>query len=356
MASSATIADLILPARSDGLFLETHYALSKRKKWVLECPRPVVFSYNGGIGDRICNLPALRALAFALSGRMILICDRGDIETYYRDLPLQLAIEVDFRQRETDFAFDWQSTAKAIPIADAFICLNPWHGDDVNSLMTTIAAPLRVGFFREYNVQLDCDHDNHAIDMAFAIPNWIMPALAPSLFKGGPRLSEKARRAALQFRVSHAQRYALFVHADTKSHKEWPLQHFETVLRLFLEKHPEWVVLLSDSRGIGWFRTGLPERAVTLRAPLTTVLGVIGLIDGFLGIDSCLLHAADLYEVPGIGLFGGTHSRRWGFRFSSHWHIQANESLEEITPESVQARLADLARFVETRAGITQHS
>ena len=35
---------------------------------------PVVFAYNGGIGDRLCNLPALRALASLFPARLVLVC------------------------------------------------------------------------------------------------------------------------------------------------------------------------------------------------------------------------------------------------------------------------------------------
>ena len=38
---------------------------------------PVVFAYNGGIGDRLCNLPALRALATLFDGRLALVCAKG---------------------------------------------------------------------------------------------------------------------------------------------------------------------------------------------------------------------------------------------------------------------------------------
>jgi len=38
-------------------------------------------------------------------------------------------------------------------------------------------------------------------------------------------------------------------------------------------------------------------------------------------IDSCTLHVADLFRVPGLGLFGPSSCTEYGFRFAPHRHI-----------------------------------
>jgi hypothetical protein len=47
-----------------------------------------------------------------------------------------------------------------------------------------------------------------------------------------------------------------------------------------------------------------------------------------------MLHAADLFRVPGVGIFGPTDPQKWGFRFSTHKHI-TSDSIMSITSEEV---------------------
>jgi hypothetical protein len=64
-----------------------------------------------------------------------------------------------------------------------------------------------------------------------------------------------------------------------------------------------------------------------------------------------MLHAADLYRIPGVGLFGtgkiksGTTNfkyRQWGFRFSRHRHVWDPRGMEHIREETVLHELESL--------------
>jgi ADP-heptose:LPS heptosyltransferase len=83
---------------------------------------------------------------------------------------------------------------------------------------------------------------------------------------------------------------------------------------------------------------------VPLRLPLDACFAVLSESDLFLGIDSCHLHAADLFRIPAVGLFGPTTARRWGVRFPPHWHFQGNGSTDAIGPGEVADALGRLAR------------
>lgn len=67
-----------------------------------------------------------------------------------------------------------------------------------------------------------------------------------------------------------------------------------------------------------------------LGLPLDLSMGLVAEADLFLGIDSCMLHAADLAPVPGVALFGLTRSMTWGFRFGPHRNID-RRSMSGIT-------------------------
>jgi ADP-heptose:LPS heptosyltransferase len=78
-----------------------------------------------------------------------------------------------------------------------------------------------------------------------------------------------------------------------------------------------------------------------LGLPLDLTMGLVANADVFVGIDSSMLHAADLARVPGVGLFGPTRAAIWGFRFAPHRHVEMS-SMAEITAVEVLGALEDL--------------
>ncbi|WP_025736064.1 glycosyltransferase family 9 protein [Mycobacterium genavense] len=71
-------------------------------------------------------------------------------------------------------------------------------------------------------------------------------------------------------------------------------------------------------------------------------MSMVANADLFLGIDSCMLHAADLARVPGVGLFGPTRSATWGFRFGPHRHIDQRK-MADISVDAVLDALEAIA-------------
>jgi ADP-heptose:LPS heptosyltransferase len=66
--------------------------------------------------------------------------------------------------------------------------------------------------------------------------------------------------------------------------------------------------------------------------------------DLFLGVDSLFLHAADLFRVPSVGLFGPTACEEWGFRVTPTWrHISGHGSMDTIQREAVLDALLSIA-------------
>jgi ADP-heptose:LPS heptosyltransferase len=78
-----------------------------------------------------------------------------------------------------------------------------------------------------------------------------------------------------------------------------------------------------------------------LGLPLDLAMGLVANADLFVGIDSSMLHAADLARVPGVGLFGPTRAATWGFRFAPHRHVDMS-AMEDITAIDVLDAMEDL--------------
>ena len=76
---------------------------------------------------------------------------------------------------------------------------------------------------------------------------------------------------------------------------------------------------------------------------LDFALALIAEADLFVGIDSSFLHAADLFRVPGVGMFGPTAPSEWGFRFARHRHVCGKGTMTTIGVPSVVAALNALA-------------
>lgn len=304
---------------------------------------PVVFAYNGGIGDRLCNLPALRALAAIFQGRLGLIGHHGDRALYYRDLELSAAWEIDLDLIATGWTFDAAALARKLRDCDLLLSVNPWHTDSVSALLAHLPSIDTVGFFPEFRHSLPCDYVGHAMNMAFAVPAALTRQVRLADFSEPPALAATARGIAHAFRQQHVRTpRLLFVHTDTKAEKSWPRERFANAVEGFLSGHPQFTAVVVDARGEGAWLTRHPDRVVALHLPLDACFAVLSEADLFLGIDSCHLHAADLFRIPSVGLFGPTTARRWGVKFPPHWHFQGNGSTDVIQAGEVCDALARL--------------
>ena len=135
------------------------------------------------------------------------------------------------------------------------------------------------------------------------------------------------------------------MHADTHwEEKRWSVTRFIDVLDRFLARHRDfvaWVVGMGhEELNVGRER----DRVFAyLGLPLDLAMGLVASADLFLGIDSCMLHAADLARVPGVGLFGPTQPALWGFRFAPHRHVEGS-TMADITVDDVLGAMEDLVR------------
>jgi ADP-heptose:LPS heptosyltransferase len=116
----------------------------------------------------------------------------------------------------------------------------------------------------------------------------------------------------------------------------WPTDRWITVLEWFLERHSDTVVLDVGLCDLGLDRLSCGDRVIPCAGlPLSVAIGLLQWGNLFIGVDSCFLHAADLFRVPGVGLFGPTNSREFGFRFGPHRHVSGNPSMHSITVDAV---------------------
>jgi ADP-heptose:LPS heptosyltransferase len=321
---------------------------------LLAAERPAV-CFVSNIGDAVLTLPTLRALGKMFTAPLTLICPKVAFDLCFREvsdrhvdttgLPLTGPRPLPPSPHRTR---DYEALALEIGDVDVFIDTLTW-----NSLSSTVIRPLvqrlapttTVGFPTDYGYDFVVGkEDCHAADITFRLARLFDPSARIETYAQPvpipPSVWEEARsiRAALPGGTK-----VLAVHADTDwAEKRWPVTRFIDLLDRFLTRHRDfvaWIVGMGhEELNVGRERDRIFPQ---LGLPLDLAMGLVANADLFVGIDSCMLHAADLARVPGVGLFGPTRAATWGFRFGPHRHVDMS-SMAEIAVDEVLCAMEEL--------------
>ena len=312
------------------------------QKQALSAEYPVAFLCNG-YGDNFINLPALRALCRLFEKRLTLVCRQGPDLFCFDDLAVNRRIALDARFTGETYQFDAVAAAAEIGQCDLFLSLVPWSSPSLSNLLEAWDGIVSIGFFENYTHRLRRDYDKQSADLAFDIVRSLRPDYQLHDFLE-PLRYPTARRQEVQeiFSLLEPGTRTLSVHMDTRTDKNWDETRWVESLDEFLDKHKNFVVLL----------VGRPQRPVDTEEwrnadrvipcyglSLPSSCCLVAESDFFIGIDSCMLHVADIARVPGVGLFGPTNVKEFGFYIGPHIMIQAAGSMEKIGVDMVAEAL-----------------
>ena len=306
------------------------------------CPRAAVLIVNG-FGDQLISVPAMRALGTLFPNPLQLILGEGMLSLFYRDVPVGAGITRAWWANRSEMKLDVERIMLRAEPCDLFICLSTWATPSVLDLSRRLGARRTVGCFDSFDEQPSVDGTMHMFDKIFAIPRHLEPSIRFEGFSGPPVFSPAAEGAAARFIAANrsAGERLLFVHPETLPEKMWAREQFAWVIERFLEARPFYKVLVSS---LAPFHLGFHGgRVIPVDTHLELTLAMMRHVDLFLGVDSCFLHAADLFRVPGVGLFGPTAPGRWGFRLSPRFRHISGESMDRICRESVLDALIEMA-------------
>lgn len=303
--------------------------------------RPVVFFANG-IGDHLIALPALRALSNIFSGRLSLIAIREAYTDIFSDIVFEsvwfienFGSPVHLMQKMGLASFDYEALAEQASGCDLFISLCQWTSPDLERLVEKLSPPFSVGFFHTFTYHLS-DLSVNSFDTIFGLVHLVNPKIKIEDFSNPPPIAQKYLKLVQELKFSMLTNKVLIVHTDTKRRKMWSSDNFLHTIDKFLSVRTDYIVII-----VGVFND-LPLESASHKQRIFDVCGIplglsfalLSIADLFLGVDSCMLHAADLFRVPGVGIFGPTDPKEWGFRFAPHRHI-TSDSITSITPEQV---------------------
>lgn len=315
---------------------------------LLDAQRPVAF-FTNGIGDIFLNLPALRALSALFPGKLILVCDPNAHQLCFFDLPLKELIEVRPWEEDGDQKFEVTRLAAAIGECDLFISLVPWYSDALECLLDRLSPKTSVGFFPRFDIVLPRNYGKHAADLAFDIPKVFDPSLRLDDYSAPPRFQPSVEKEVQRICGHIPSGFRLLaIHADTVVEKMWPLDRCISALDLFLSRHPKFIVF-----AVGGVHQ--PLDAGCKKAHIFPAYGLslavssclVSHADLFFGVDSCMLHVADLCRVPGVGLYGPTSSQEFGFRFGRHRHVSSYKKMEDISVAAAIQAMESLLNEIE---------
>ncbi|OBG61240.1 DUF4254 domain-containing protein [Mycobacterium sp. E735] len=313
---------------------------------LLRAERPTVY-FSTLIGDSVLTLPTLRALGEMFDAPLTLLCPKIAFDLCFREVESRL---VDITGSPpvgpalgppSNRGLDYDTLAAEIGPVDVFINAVPWDVPSnvfVRPLRQRLAPTTSIGFPTgdTYDVVIPRDVP-HSADLTFKLARLFDPSARIETYARPvpipPAAQEQVRaiRAALPPGVK-----VLAVHADTTwAKKRWPVTRFVDLLDRFLARHRDfvaWVVGMGDED----LDVGRESDRVFshLGLPLDVAMGMVSGADLFVGVDSCMLHAADLARVPGVGLFSPTRPAVWGFRFAPHRHVYGG-SMADITVDEV---------------------
>lgn len=317
---------------------------------LLDADNPAVLLFNAR-GDYVLSLPTIRALSCLYEGRLTIVCWPGARDNFFPEVTAKRVIEPAVRFSGGRFVFDPVLLASELEPVDVFFSLNPWHDELMEHLVACLHCVASVGHHPGYSVEKPVDHRKHNIDQIFDIARAVDDQLRADAFSDPPALTLETRNAVTRIMAEiPSQLRVLAVHAETKGYKQWLPNRFAAVLQAQLRNHDDLIVFEFATSGIGMDYGRFADRVVKLKAlPLPVAMGLVGAADRFIGIDSCLLHVADLYRVPSVGLFGPSPSREFGFRFAPSQVVDARGPMENIDVDSVLAACDALERQLADR-------
>ena len=305
--------------------------------------------FMNGIGDHLMLLPALRALEERLGDRAHYVGQDIGVRLLRGELPRMRFTAIPWgRGPHGGYEFQVDAALEALRDATLLLSLVPWQSAQLKYMLRRAANGNSIGFTPGCRRVIDYRIGEHTIDRAVRLVTTLFPETRVRAVR--PRSTALGARSA-RHRHTRSKRM-LVVHNETLAHKRWPTGRLRSTLIRVLKRHPDWMVA-DIARG----NRGLPGRVrARTRLSLTQAFATVAAADAFLGVDSCMLHLADLHRVPGVGLFGPAEdaplgARAMGFRFAPNRHVTGRGAMTNIPTAAVERALEWLLRRARHRPG-----
>jgi len=307
--------------------------------------KPALVFLNG-IGDHFINLPAIRATANLFPGLMRIICRAGAAELF-SGVSASSVHEINWGLDQRDLVLASAYVTKLLTPCDLLISLNPWHTEAVDRMLAQVRPARSVGFFPAFATYVPLNFEKHSAELAYDIPRALGSSVPIVRFSEPPSFPEWARVAAASLLTSlPSDSRVVALHSETLKEKMWCLDKFRAFIDAFLDRYPDFFVLVIGVTNLSLDRGRHSARVIPCHGlPFYTSATLVASADLFVGVDSCMLHVADVFRVPGVGLFGPTNPTEFGFRLTKvHDHVSGKGTMDAIEVSQVMAAVENVQR------------
>jgi hypothetical protein len=311
----------------------------------MRAKRPALVFLNG-IGDHFINLPAIRAAGNLFPGQMRIICRAGAAELF-SDVSVSSVHEIHWGLDQRDQVLASDFVANILAPCDLLISLNPWHTEAVDRMLDRVRPVQSVGFFPKFSTYVPLNFEKHSAELAYDIPRALGSSVPIARLSGPPKFPEWAKTAAASLLSSlPPDSRVLALHPETLKEKMWCLDKFRAFIDAFLDLHPDFFMLVIGVTDLSLDRGKHAARVIPCQGlPFYTSATLVAGADLFVGVDSCMLHVADIFRVPSVGLFGPTNPAEFGFRLTKvHHQIFGKGTMDAIEVSWVIAAVENVQR------------
>jgi ADP-heptose:LPS heptosyltransferase len=117
----------------------------------------------------------------------------------------------------------------------------------------------------------------------------------------------------------------LTIHADTLPEKMWPKENFISFINNFLKVNENYVIFIIGLKDIGLMENEFQSRVVScIGLSLDVSIAIVSQSYMFVGVDSCMLHVADVFKIPSVAIFVSTNEKEFGFRINTKYKIMSS--------------------------------
>lgn len=196
---------------------------------------------------------------------------------------------------------------------DIFVSLVQWHNDSVIHFAREADAKLTIGHYEGFDLFLPLHNHLHCIDQTFRLFAPFAPREKCEKFSGPIQFEAGLMDRFRSLRTCFKGKPLLVAHFDSAKNKIPSRDWINSVLNAVDQRVECSIVAIG--------RTSMLEAFTNVDVEILDSLGLCMLLaasaDVFIGVDSCMLHVADLHRRTGIGVFVSTDPKEYGFRFAT---------------------------------------
>lgn len=272
-------------------------------------------------------LPALRGLCSGFEGRAYVVLKDGPDKFLFEGLNARKLVFLDMWQSASGpgAEFEPEAATKVLSGCDLFLSFVHWRSASLDNLISSAMSRPLPNYSFEENLLDSLDIRQHSFDLIFAAARRIFPELDLNQFAEPLRFPPEVVGAGLDILSTLYGRTLIGFHPESSvPAKSCSDSVVRTIIDAILKIDSNVVICLF---GVAERYTELERLSNRLlvfnRLPLRLAAYLVSKMSLFVGVDSCLLHVADISRVPGVGLFGPTNPDLFGFRFARSIHFRS---------------------------------